>query len=69
MLCTVSHQSYRTHQHVPQVAAKHLDLTSLENSVLLLLLLSLRPWNDSNLGSGKNEAVIELPVCAVYIEP
>lgn len=48
MLCTVSHQSYEAHQHVPQVAAEHLDLTGLENCVLLLLLLSLWPRNDSN---------------------
>lgn len=48
MLCTVSHQSYKTHQCVPQVAAEHLDLTSVENSVLPLLLLSLWPRNDSN---------------------
>lgn len=48
MLCTLSHQSYKAHQHVPQVAAEHLDLTSLENCVLLLLLLSLWPRNDSD---------------------
>lgn len=46
--CCVLYQSYKTHQHVPQVAAEHLDLTSLKNSVLLLLLLSLWPQNDSN---------------------